>query len=207
MPATGRALAWGGVAGPVVFVAAWASAGVLRRGFDPVEQPISRLAETGSSTRTLMTLGLTGLAAGLLAASQPLGRYVGRATGVSLAGTALATAGVVLTPLHGSDANAPHRGFAVAGYATLAAAPIAAGPALARAGRRRWAVASLVAGTTAAALLSATAAGSATGLLQRAGLTVGHAWVVAASAAVATGRLSLGHDTGRSAIARGRGRA
>lgn len=184
-----RALAWGGVAGPAAFLAAWATAGALRRGYDPVEQPISRLAEIGAPSRALMTMGLAGLATGFLAASGPLGRTAGRAAGLALAGTALATVGVVMTPLHGDDPNTPHAVFAVAGYATLAATPILAAPALAGTTRRGWPAASVVAGTVAAALLAATAGGAAPGLLQRLGLTVGHGWVAAASAAVATGRL------------------
>ncbi|MGH9177487.1 MAG: DUF998 domain-containing protein, partial [Acidimicrobiales bacterium] len=138
----GRAAAWGGVAGPASFLAAWAVGGVLRAGYDPMEQAISRLAETGASSRAMMTAGFTGLAAGFLAASAPLARHLSRPAGVSLAATALAAVGIALTPLRGDVANTPHTVFAVAGYATLAAVPLLAAPALDRTGRRRWAVAS-----------------------------------------------------------------
>lgn len=182
--------AWGAVGGPVAFVAAWAAAGALRPGYDPRSQPISRLAEQGSPTRVLMTAGFACLAGGLLAASRPLGAHFGRATGAAVAGTALATVGVALTPLHGDDPNLPHNLFAVAGYATLAAAPLLARRPLAGAGRQRWAALSGVAGVATAALLTATAGGSGTGLLQRLGLTAGQGWIAVAGAAVATGRLA-----------------
>lgn len=191
------ALAWGGVAGPVSFIGAWLVGGAVRSGYDPVEQAISRLAESGASTRGLMTAGFAGLAAGLLGASWPLGRHVSRPTGVALAATALATVGVALTPLRGDEANTPHTVFAVTGYATLAAAPLLAAASLTAAGRRRWAAASVIAGVTSAALLSATGSASAPGLLQRLGLTAGHAWVAVAAGAVATDRLRTRSGGGR----------
>lgn len=184
-----RGLGWAGVAGPVAFGSAWAIAGALRKGYDPVTQPISRLAETGSSSRPLMTAGLAALAAGFLAAGWPVGRTLGLRTGLAVAGTALATAGVAVTPLHGQDENLPHGLFAFAGYATLAAAPIIAAPALREAGRRAGALASVATGLGVAALLTMTAGNTATGLFQRLGLTAGHAWVAVTAGAVALGRL------------------
>src|SRR5262245_8818634 len=106
-----RGLGWAGVAGPAAFASAWAIAGALRKDYDPFTQPISRLAETGSSTRSLMTGGMVALAAGCLTASWPVGRALGLRTGLAMAATGLATAGVAVTPLHGQDANLPHGAF------------------------------------------------------------------------------------------------
>lgn len=184
-----KALGWAGVVAPVVFGSAWAVAGAVREGYDPVTQPISRLAETGSSTRPLMTAGMAALAAGFLAASRPMGRTLGGVTGLAVAGTALSAAGVALTPLHGQQPNLPHSLFALAGYATLAAAPVVAAPALRGAGRRFGALASLATGGAVGVLLTMTAGSHASGLFQRLGLTVGHAWVAVAAGAGALGRL------------------
>jgi hypothetical protein len=170
-------------------VAAWLAGGALRRGYDPVEQAISRLAESGAPTRVLMTAGFGGLAAGMLVAARPLARHVGRSAGLAIAGTALTTVGVALTPLHGDARNTPHTLFAVAGYGTLAAAPLLAAPCFGRTGRRRSAALSVLAGVASAALLTASGSSSASGLLQRAGLTVGHTWLAVTSGAIATGRL------------------
>lgn len=184
-----KALGWAGVVGPVAFGSAWAIAGAVREGYDPVRQPISRLAETGSSSRPLMTAGIAALAAGFLAASRPMGRALGGLTGLAVAGTALATAGIALTPLDGHEPNLPHGLFAFAGYATLAAAPILAAPAFRDAGRRAGAVASVATGGAVAALLAVTAGDTSTGLFQRFGLTAGHTWVALTAGAIALGRL------------------
>lgn len=181
--------AWGGVLGPLGFAGAWLTGGILRSGYKPVEQAISRLAETGASSRTLMTAGFVGFSVGVLSASPALARHLGRPAGIAAAATALATAGVALTPLDADVANPAHNAFAVIGYATLAAAPLVAAAPLARRGLRAASRASAITGLLSAAVLASTATGWSPGLLQRLGLTLGHAWLALASAAVAMGRL------------------
>lgn len=192
----------GGVLGPVAFAGAWLAAGILRRGYDPVEQAISRLAETGASSRGLMTAGFVGFSTGVISASPVLASHLGRPAGVAAAATALATAGVALTPLNADVANPAHNAFAVIGYATLAAAPLVAAAPLARRGLRAASRTSAITGLLTAAVLASTAAGWSPGLLQRLGLTLGHAWLAVASAAVATGRLRRDSTSHRSSVRR-----
>lgn len=185
-----RAAALGGVAGPVAFLGAWLAGGILRSGYDPVEQAISRLAESGSSTQVLMTAGFAGFSVGVLSAAPALARHVSRSAGLAAAMTALATAGVALTPLQGDGADTAHNVFAVTGYISLSAVPLLAAPSLAKRGLRKAALASVMTGAIGAAVLASTATGWSPGLLQRAGLTIGHTWLAVASAAVATGQLA-----------------
>ncbi|HVE46537.1 MAG TPA: DUF998 domain-containing protein [Acidimicrobiales bacterium] len=189
------AAAWGGLAGPAAFAGAWLAGSIVRKGYDPVQQAISRLAEDGASTQGLMTAGFVGFSAGVMAAAPALARCLGRPAGVAAAATALATAGVALTPLRGDAANSAHNLFAVTGYATLAATPLLAARSLARRGLGAAAMASVGTGVVTAALLASTATGWSPGLFQRLGLTCGHAWVAWASAAVATRR--IGHWNAR----------
>lgn len=174
----------------MAFAGAWLAGGILRSDYDPVQQAISRLAETGASTRGLMSAGFVAFSAGVLIAAPALGRHVSRTAGIAAAATALATAGVALTPLHGDAANGAHNAFAVSGYATLAAAPLLAAGSLARRGFRSTSAFSAVTGVLTAVMLASTSTGWAAGLLQRTGLICGHAWLAVASAALATGRFS-----------------
>ena len=178
-------MAWGGVVGPAVFVADWAVLGAVRPGYSPVNEAISRLAEVGTTTRPEMTGGFVVYGAGLitygLARRQ---RRPGRAWAWAVA-TGVATLGVAAFPLGRPLSEAAHAVFAVAGYATLAALPIAASGALADVGHRRLSRLSVLAGTTTGALLLASALGApAHGLTQRLGLTVGDAWVARSAAAM-----------------------
>ena len=50
-----RLLAAGGVAGPAAFIGAWVAGGIRAKGYDPLVDPISRLAASGAATRPLMT--------------------------------------------------------------------------------------------------------------------------------------------------------
>jgi hypothetical protein len=155
--------AWGAVAGPAAFIGAWTVGSVTRAGYDPIQDPISRLAELGAPTRALMTAGFLGFGAGVLAAAPALGRRVGGAA----AATALATIGVAATPLNGTVSNPAHGAFAFAGYATLAACPLLAAPT--RLNR--------ACGIAAALCLAVTLTPAPTGLFQRLGLTIGDLWL------------------------------
>lgn len=158
----------GGILGPVAFITAWAVLGRRRGdGYSAVADPISRLAAVGAPDRVAMTAGMLALAGGIGAWSSTLRSAATRRMGGA---TALATLGIAVTPLGSSVGGVPHAVAAGAAYAALTLLPVVAR-------RTRGAAAvSVVAGTL---LLASVSAPSARGVLQRAGLTVAHAWIVA----------------------------
>lgn len=175
-----RLLAWGGVVGPATFVTAWVVGGARLSGYSPAEDPISRLAARGAPTRLLMTTGFVvfGVAVPLFAFA--LRRWVCGRSWMTAVGTGLATLGVAATPLN-AGLDTLHALFAGVGYITLAATPLVAAGPLARSGRRGWCRFSIGAGLASAGGLAATAVGPASGLCQRIGLTIGHAWLATAA--------------------------
>lgn len=175
-------LAWGGLLGPVVFVATWATLGAARAGYSPVEDAISRLAETGTTSRSAMTAGFVAYGVGLSGWAVALYRKAEGPVWVPAAVCAAATFGVAAVPLRPDAPGSLHAAMAVAGYAGLAAAPLVASVGL-RAAHPEAARVSVAVGSLTAGLLAASAVGlPAHGLTQRAGLTVGDAWVVLSSA-------------------------
>ena len=170
-------LAWGGLVGPVVFVADWAILGAARAGYSPVGNPISRLAELGASSRPAMTAGFVVYGIGLLGYGAALRRAVPGPAWLFAVGTGIAILGVAVFPL-GSSTSAVHGVCAVLGYMGLAAIPVAVSRPLVATGHRTAARLSVVVGAvTGAFLLASTTVGSAHGLTQRMGLTVGDTWV------------------------------
>jgi hypothetical protein len=175
--------AWGGVVGPTVFVATWAVVGAARSGYSPVEDAISRLAETGTATRPVMTAGFVAYGVGLAAWAVALRSGSAGPAWIPAACCAGATLGVAAFPLRPDASGALHASFAVAGYAALAAVPLVASAGLGATGHTAAARASVAVGVVTAGLLAASAAGApAHGLTQRAGLTLGDAWMVLSSA-------------------------
>jgi hypothetical protein len=169
------------VAGPAAFIVAWAVLGTTAPGYDPVRDPISRLAAATMPTRWAMTGGMLALAAGLGAfarGSAPRAGPVARAAFLAAA----TTAAVAATPLDTGLGGAPHAVAAGSAYVALAGIPAAAArerrAAGDRAGARRARVVAVA--TIVPLCVSALGAGP-TGLAQRAGLTVGHLWVMAAA--------------------------
>jgi hypothetical membrane protein len=158
-----------GVVGPAAFVGAWVIGSVLRRsdGYSVVSDPISRLAEVGSSTKPLMTAGFVTFGVAVPAFALADRRALGAPATAALVLAGLGTLGVAAAPLHPVDDVPMHAVAAIAGYAGLAAAPILATT------QRNVAL-----GMLSAACLAATALGPAHGLLQRVGLTVVDAWIV-----------------------------
>jgi hypothetical protein len=158
-----------GVVGPAAFVGAWVVGSVLRRdeGYSVVEDPISRLAEVGASTRPLMTAGFVAFGAAVPVFAAGERSSLGAPAAAALVVAGLGTLGVAATPLRPGEDVPLHAVFAVAGYAGMALAPV-----LARAGRN------VPLGVVSAVCLVATAFEPATGLLQRAGLTIVDAWIV-----------------------------
>lgn len=179
-----RLAALGGVAGPVAFAAAWSLLGRRLPGYSPVDDPISRLAADGAPDAALMTAGLVAFGVGVPLYGAALRDALPGPAWAAAAATGLATLGVAAFPLTAHGPDTVHGAVAGVAYASLAATPLLAAAPLARAGRRGWAGASVAVGTVSAASLAATAAGPATGLFQRVGLTVAHAWVVASAVGI-----------------------
>jgi len=174
-----RRRALGGVIGPAAFVGAWAVGGATESGYSPVHDPISELAQSGASTRVLMTAGfvvfgvaVTMYATALRAALPGWAWFAAFVAGI-------ATLGVAAFPLGSPTSDSIHGLFVGTGYVALAATPPLAAPRL---DRRR--PISIVVGVISAVCLAATLAGPAHGLFQRLGLTVVDAWIVATAVAM-----------------------
>ena len=188
----------GGIAGPILFVAAWLIAGAMEPRYSPVQGAISRLAAVGASTRLLMTAGLLALAGGILLYASALRAAVPGSAWTAAVGTGVATLGVLAFPLGWtSAADRVHGAFAVVAYLTLAATPLLAARPLARSGRPRVASLSVAAGLASALCLAGTVIGVVPGLLQRLGLTVTHGWIVASAAWMLRGVALRPRSTGR----------
>jgi len=194
--------AWGGIAGPAAFITAWAVLGATTDGYDPIHDPISRLAATDADTRTAMTAGFLVFSVGVAAHAGPLHRTFGAPTAAAALTTAAATAAVASLPLEGPGGGVPHAAAAGLAYAALAAVPLLGGLALRTlddgpATRRAAAWSFAAAAVTGASLAASALAPTHHGLLQRLGLTVGDAWLIASALAV------LGASRGRRAAGPG----
>ena len=181
--------AWGLVAGPVAFVSAWAVGGLRMPDYTPVYDAISRLAAVGSPERVLMSTGFV-----VYGVAVTVGGLAVRASVISRAWPAvvvngLATLAVAALPLDVSAAGDRAHGLAATvGYVSLALVPVLAAGPLHRAGHRRVAALSVVAGIGIGVCLALTVVAGAKGAFQRAGLGIGDAWLVAAGLSLATTR-------------------
>ena len=175
----------GGVAGPVAFVAAWLSLGARVSGYAPLEDPVSRLAAVGAPTRPAMTAGMLAFAGGVTAFAVAERRALGRAGALATGLTAVGTAGVAALPLGASFGDRPHAVAAGVAYAALAAIPWS--DASVTGGRRS--LSRFVSVAIAATLLGSALAPDHHGVLQRTGLTIGDAWIVAGAARALRHRL------------------
>lgn len=165
---TGAALAISGVAS---FIVAWVVLGALRKGYSPMEDAISQLAELGAPRRELMTAGIIAFGVGSLAFAPSLG---GRA-GIALAVAGVGSMGVAAYPCTEGCPGAGEltdTGHAVAAgihYAAFVAAPLLAS--------RDRSV--RIAAVAAALALAMHVVGiGPNGLMQRLGLTTLDAWLV-----------------------------
>ena len=173
---------WGGIAGPAIFVTAWLFAGAMERGYSPAHDAISRLAAVGSSVRLLMTAGFVGFAFGMLLYAGVLRASVPGPASTAVVATSIATFGVMALPLGvNSRIDDVHGAFAIVAYATLVATPLLAARPLAVGGRRGVARLSVATGVVAGLCLAGTLLGPVPGLMQRVGLTLVDAWVVASA--------------------------
>jgi hypothetical membrane protein len=182
-----RLLLSGAIWGPCIFIAAWIVGGLLLSGYSPVDQHISDLAAVDASTTWLMTLGFAAFAIGVGVAAWPLRRLIGWPAALTLGINGALMVGIALTPTGGSpDTDRVHAVLALLLYASLAAiAPLAA-----MALRRHGAVValgSLAVGVVTLAFLSASLGETRSGLLQRIGMTITDAWLIAIGIAAITG--------------------
>lgn len=170
-----------------MFVATWAALGARAEGYDPTRDAISTLAAVDATARPVMTVGLVVLGTGMLLYSVALHRGLGGPAWVAAVANGIATLGVAALPL-GTTYDTSHGVVAGLGYATLAAIPVLATPRLAGRARPFWAATSAATGIVSGLCLAASVAGGwRTGLLQRLGLTLAQAWVVASAVSVARG--------------------
>jgi uncharacterized protein DUF998 len=190
-----RRAAAGGLIGPGGFIGAWVVGGAVKRGYSPVNDAISRLAAIGASTRPLMTGGFVCFGLAVPAYGLALRDALPGRAWMTAVATGLATLGVAAFPLGvSSTGDVVHGCWATAGYVTLAATPLLAARPLAAAGRRGPAGASVAAGVASGLCLAVTVLGPAHGFWQRAGLTIGDAWL-ATSAVVMLSRARSGAST------------
>lgn len=174
----------GGLVGPAGFIAAWSLLGRQAMDYDPVTDAISQLAATGAATRTAMTAGLVALGAGVGLHAVVLRAHLPGYAWVAAAATGVSALGVAAFPLGAPVRDAIHGAFAAAGYASLAALPMLAARPLAARGELRLARLCTATGVLVATCLAATVLDRGDGLLQRAGLTAGHLWIMASAANV-----------------------
>jgi hypothetical protein len=155
--------------------------GSVKRGYSPVEDPISRLAAVGASTRPFMTAGFAAFGAGVGLYATALREGLPGGAALAASTTAAASLGVAALPLN-ADLDRAHALAAGLAYASLAATPLLGARALARTGRRGAAAASVACGLACAASLAASAVvETRVGLWQRVGLTTGDVWLVASA--------------------------
>lgn len=180
-----RWLALGGIVGPGAFIAAWSILGAGRAGYSPIHDPISELAAIDTSSRATMTAGFVAFGAGVGIYAPALRAALPGGAAAAAALSAAGTLGVAVTPLGSSLGGTPHATAAALAYSGLALSPLLGARSLARVGRRREALVATVIGVTAGvALCASVLLTDGTGLAQRAGLTMGDAWIVATAAAI-----------------------
>jgi hypothetical protein len=140
-----------------------------------------------------MTAGLAACAVGVGSYASVLGERFGPMVEAAARWNTLGTIGIAATPLDSANGGPPHVVAAGLTYASLAALPLLAAPTFRSDGRRALAGLSVAAGVASGACLAASASGRSarSGLLQRIGLTVGHAWIM--GSALGRGR---GHGLG-----------
>jgi hypothetical protein len=178
------------VAGPVAFVTAWSVLGAVKKGYSPIEDPISRLAAVGASTRPFMTAGFAAFGAGVGLYASALRDGLSGPASVAAWTTAAASLGVAALPLN-AELDGAHAAAAGLAYASLAATPLLGARALARGGNKAAAAASVGCGVVCGAALAASAvAGNRVGLWQRVGLSTGDVWIVATALWLTSGRSS-----------------
>jgi len=184
----GRHATWGGIIGPLAFIAAWSVGGaVTSRDYSPARDTISQLAAVDAPTRWLMTSGMVVFGFALLAYAIPLRRALPGSAWIAAGATGATTLGVAATPIdHSPLVDRLHLLAAGPGYITLALIPLLARRPLLDAGHGRLAVFGVAMATVAIAALPVSLFVVRTGLFQRIGLTAGDAFLIASVPVVRT---------------------
>jgi hypothetical protein len=178
-----RSAVVGGIVGPGVLIATWATLGQRMAAYSPVDDPISRLAAVDASTRWGMTAGMLALGAGVGLFARGLADEGQHLAATAAWITAASTVGIAATPLDSALGGNAHATAAAIAYASLAAVPALAGRELVGRGERPLGRLSIgVAAVCAAALATSVVTDARTGLWQRLGLTAGHLWIAAHAA-------------------------
>ena len=173
-----------GLVGPAAFITSWVVAGILRRGYDPVNQSISELAALDTPNRLIVTSGMVvfGIGAQFFAAELRRRGQKRVSTAMTLAGlSSLGVAGFPCTlgcPGAGTSfLDTGHAVMAGIHYATFTAAPLLLSFEESASNRRRTfsAVIAIVAG---AALTAQVMGWGPNGLMQRIGLTTNDIWMM-----------------------------
>lgn len=174
----------GGVLGPAAVITAWAALGARTPGYQPVIDPISRLAASGADTQTAMTGGFLAYAAGVGGLASLLGERYGGKVALAAAVNVAGTLGIAATPLDSPLGGAPHALAAGVTYASLAALPVLAAQGSDDPDGRPRALLFTTVGIVSGLSLALSASGltDRVGLFQRLGLTLGHIWVMAVAA-------------------------
>ena len=170
-----------GIAGPAAFIGAWATGSVIKDGYSPISDAISRLAEQGASTQPLMTAGFIGFGIVTPFYARELGRaFDSRGLQAAVTATGVGTLAVAAFPLSvagGTGIDRAHEVAAGSAYLANVAAVLIASRYFED---RRVKVGSWLLGAAmAGSLVASLQFDDYTGVLQRSGLTMYDAWSIA----------------------------
>lgn len=177
-----------GVFGPLLFIASWVVAGLLRDDYDITSDSISRLAEYGAPNRWIVLTGTVVVSIAALMLGALLRKRWGIRWGMAaivLAGTsALALAVFPCSPgcpgIGGELTDKGHSISAVVHYISFGLTPIVVALEARRYAGRRYLAASVIAGLIAGVFfLSQFTGWGPNGITQRVGLTTLDLWMVA----------------------------
>lgn len=172
-------------------MSSWVSAGLRTPGYSFTSEPISRLAAFGAPHRPLVTGGLICFGLALPAYAAALRRAVPGPAWKVAVGNGVASLAVAAFPLGGPAAvEVAHGAAALAAYVNLTALPALAARGLRAVGCERAARVSQAAAVVVGACLAASLLGAPVGLFQRAGLTLGDAWIVASAVGILADRMA-----------------
>lgn len=182
-----------GIIGPASFIVSWVIAGLLRDGYDIVDDGISRLAEQGAPNRWIVLTGIVIVSA----ASIVLGALVRRRWDAMIAAVVMAIAGssalaLAVFPcspgcpgLNGEFTDSAHSVAAVVHYITFSLSPLFLALDSGSFTSRRFKFFSLFATLVGGAFLFSQFTGwGSNGITQRVGLTTLDVWMMSVAVAL-----------------------
>ena len=174
-----------GVAGPVLFIASWVTAGMLREGYDPTTHAISRLAAFETPDRWIVTAGIVAFGIGAVIFGLGIRRHIGSGAGLALVAAGLTSFAVAVFPCTkgcpgpGDFTDTAHVIAAGAHYVAFTLAVLLAGRENMRRSGAGYRTFCFMTGGLAALALSAQGLGMGpNGLMQRIGLTLNDFWMI-----------------------------